>query len=389
MDVLAVANRYPPAGAGGYERICVAAVDALRRAGHGVRILTTPADHAVNEDPDVHRELGWYWRAGAFVSPPWRERLRLERSNAAVLRRRLEGVDAVSWWGMGGMSLGLVEQVRRAGVPAVGVVGDGWMTYGPQADAWTRGWRRTPALVASAAARATGLPTRLDLGAGARWLFIAEAVRARALADGHMLARTGLARPGVDPDRFPHAPARPWGWRLACIGRVEPRKGVATAVEALAALPDATLTVDGPAEDAHDDELRTLARRLGVADRVAFTRTPTERVAAAYAAADAVLFPVSWPEPWGLVPLEAMAVGRPVVATGTGGSAEYLRDCVNALVVAPGDAAALAAAVRRLADDAALRARLVAGGRDTAARYRSDTFDAAVVAALEAEAAGR
>jgi glycosyltransferase involved in cell wall biosynthesis len=84
-----------------------------------------------------------------------------------------------------------------------------------------------------------------------------------------------------------------------------------------------------------------------------------------------------------------MSVGRPVVATGTGGSAEYLRDGENALVVAPGDAAALAAAVRRLAGDAALRERIVAGGRATAARFSQPAFEAAVVAELEARVSRR
>src|SRR5689334_5009168 len=72
-------------------------------------------------------------------------------------------------------------------------------------------------------------------------------------------------------------------------------------------------------------------------------------MAAVLAGADAVLFPVRWAEPWGRVAIEAMATGRPVVATGRGGSAEYLRHEHNALVVAPDDAAALAAAVARLA----------------------------------------
>jgi glycogen synthase len=101
-----------------------------------------------------------------------------------------------------------------------------------------------------------------------------------------------------------------------------------------------------------------------------------------------VLFPVRWEEPWGLVPLEAMAAGRPVVATATGGAAEYLRDGENALVVPPDDPVALAAAVRRLEDEG-LRARLVAGGRATAARYPRAAFDAALVAAVESSAASR
>ena len=86
-----------------------------------------------------------------------------------------------------------------------------------------------------------------------------------------------------------------------------------------------------------------------------------------YAGSDVVLFPVRWQEPWGLVPLEAMALGRPVIATGQGGSGEYLRDQENCLLVPPGDPRAIAAAVRRLADDPQLRARIRTGGLATAA----------------------
>ena len=104
---------------------------------------------------------------------------------------------------------------------------------------------------------------------------------------------------------------------------------------------------------------------------------------AAYAEADAVVFPVLWDEPWGLVPLEAMARGRPVAATGRGGSGEYLRDGENCLLFEAGDAAELAAAVRRLAGDAQLRERLVAGGLATAPRYSATAFNEAVERELE------
>jgi glycosyltransferase involved in cell wall biosynthesis len=63
------------------------------------------------------------------------------------------------------------------------------------------------------------------------------------------------------------------------------------------------------------------------------------------------------------------------VATGTGGSAEYLRDEANALLFPAGDAAALAGALRRLADDAALRQRLRTDGLRTAARFTEDAFN--------------
>jgi glycosyltransferase involved in cell wall biosynthesis len=85
-----------------------------------------------------------------------------------------------------------------------------------------------------------------------------------------------------------------------------------------------------------------------------------------------------------------MAVGRPVVATGTGGSGEYLRDGRNALVYEPrDDPGALAAAVRRLAGDGALRDSLRAGGFETAERLTAAAFDGAVAEALAAAAEGR
>ena len=391
MRVLNVGNLFPPAAVGGYERTWVDGLRALLAAGHDVRVLTS--DAPAEGPPPVgvpapHRELRWYWREHEFLDVGLLERLRLERANAATLRRHLREFqpDVVCWWGLGGMSLSLVEQVRRAGLPAVGVVGDGWMVYGPQHDAWTRGWSRHPR-IARLVARATGLPTRLNLGAGARWLFNSEATRARALRE-HDLPRTGVVHVGVDAAAFPPAPPRAWGWELAYAGRVEEQKGVITAVEALARLPEARLTVTGPAEPGYREALVARAGELGVRDRVAFAEAAADEMPAVYAAADALLFPVTWPEPFGLVPLEAMSVGRPVIATGTGGSGEYLDDGANCLLFPPEDADALARAVRRLADDPALRERLVAGGRGTAARFSVAAFTDGVIAALEDAARG-
>jgi glycosyltransferase involved in cell wall biosynthesis len=104
----------------------------------------------------------------------------------------------------------------------------------------------------------------------------------------------------------------------------------------------------------------------------------------AYAAADVTIFPVIWEEPWGLVPLESMALGRPVIATGRGGSADYLRDGENALLYEAGDAGALAAAIRRLAADPELRTRLREGGLETAPLHTEDVFNVAVAREVEA-----
>jgi len=91
-----------------------------------------------------------------------------------------------------------------------------------------------------------------------------------------------------------------------------------------------------------------------------------------YRAADVCVFASEWPEPFGLVPLEALACGTPVVATGVGGSGEFLVDGVNAVLFEAGDPGSLATAVRKLAADPALRRALVANGRTTAEYFDAD-----------------
>ena len=383
MRILTVGNMYPPHHQGGYEVIWQSAVRHLRSAGHEVRVLTT--DHrepgaGEGAEPDVHRELRWYWRDHDFPRRSPADRLRLERHNAAVYDRHLADFrpDAVGWWSMGGMSLSAVERVRRAGVPASAVFCDAWFAYGPQVDGWTRAFAARP-LAGRVAERLTGIPARFDARSLGPSLFLSEALRDQALAEHPGLDATVQHR-GPDRDRFPEAPPRPWGWRLLYVGRIDPRKGIATAIDALPLLPaDATLAICGRGDERHVAELRGLAQRLGLAERVAFTEAPHERLAEVYADADATVFPVTWPEPWGLVPLEAMAVGRPVVATGRGGSGEYLADGENCLIFdADEGAPALAAALERLAADGGLRARLRAGGLETVERLGEGTFGRAV-----------
>jgi glycogen(starch) synthase len=389
VDVLAVGNMYPPHHLGGYELLWHSATHHLRRLGHRVRIVTSDfradlPDADIQEDPDIRRELRWYWSDHGFPRMSLRERLRLEHHNAEVLASEIAAVDpdVVAWWGMGGMSLSLVESVRRRGLPAVGMVVDDWLVYGPRVDGWQRalGGRR---VLANLTERATGIPLRLDLGGSALWLFVSETVRRRAAASGMRLHDSDIAHAGIDGDLFRPAPERPWRGRLLYVGRIDRRKGIETAVRAVAALPDVELEVVGAGDDAFQAELFELIERERLGERVTFRRKPRTELPATYADADAVLFPTLWEEPWGLVPLEAMAVGRPVVATGTGGSAEFLRHEENCLIFRPSDdPGALAAAIRRLAGDESLRRRLREGGFETARTYTVERFDERVAAAI-------
>lgn len=383
MRILTVGNMYPPHHLGGYELVWRGAVDHLRSAGHQVEVLTTGfrrADVSAGDDPGVRRELSWWWRDGTWPRVSARARLAVERHNRDVLAAAVHRLDpeVVGWWSMGGMSLSLIEQTRRAGIPAVGFVHDDWLVYGPHVDAWlrlTRWARRGPA--GSVVRRATGIPTRVDYSRAASWAFVSEHTRRRALRD-LPLERTSVLPSGIDPTFLDPQPPRPWSWRLLYVGRVDSRKGIDVAVASLAHLPEAAELVVAGSGD--------LSLLAGAPGRVtSLGALDTEGLRAAYAAADVVLFPVTWHEPWGLVPLEAMGMGRPVVATIQGGSAEYLEAQVNCVECAPGDPASLAAAVRRLADSPELRAKLRDGGMATAAAHTAAGFNRGVEELLSAQ----
>jgi len=148
------------------------------------------------------------------------------------------------------------------------------------------------------------------------------------------------------------------------VGRSVYYKGLDTAIAALPHTPGTLIIIGrGPMEVA----LRTMATRLGVADRIIWRgyAEPDELVGA-YLASTALWFPSSHrSEAYGLVQVEAMAAGCPVINTHIlySGVSWVSRDEESGLTIPIGDAAALARASRRIAEDPALRARLSAGAR--------------------------
>ena len=143
---------------------------------------------------------------------------------------------------------------------------------------------------------------------------------------------------------------------LAFAGRITKQKALGVALEALAELDGVDLVVAGDGPDLDDVRRQTMA--LGLADRVSFTGALSRQgVLELFRAADASVLSSAW-ENFPHTVVEALAAGTPVIATAVGGVAEVVRDEVNGLLVPPGDAAALAAAIRRFLADGALASRL-------------------------------
>ena len=384
MDVVVLTSLYPPHSYGGYEASCRDVVDRWRARGHRVTVLTSDVRVAgVADDPaerDVRRELRFYWDDHRLPERSLRETVEIEQHNRAALHRALDetGAALVSAWSMGALSLGLLTDVVDRGLPLVTVVCDDWLVYGERADAWRRRVR-AGGLRVRAAARATRLPVDWPSAEQVRGIYVSDAVRDEAARSAPWRPATDtVIGSGIDPRDFPlleAAPDRPWSWRLLYVGRLDPRKGVDDALTALAALPvEATLEVVGRGDAAYLAGLREQTQSLRIADRVRFRAVDRSELAEVYGSADVLLFPPTWREPFGLVPLEAMACGTPVVATGTGGSGSFLVDGRNCLLTPPGDPASLAGAVRRLAADEGLRRRLVTRGLTTAREHDVDTY---------------
>jgi glycosyltransferase involved in cell wall biosynthesis len=160
---------------------------------------------------------------------------------------------------------------------------------------------------------------------------------------------------------------------VVTVGRLTEQKNQALAVRALAAVPDAVLLILG--EGPLRDSIAAAARDAGVADRVVLggVRPDAREVVGA---ADAFVLSSTW-EGLPLAVLEALAAGTPVVATAVRGVRDLVQDDESALLVPPGAADALAAALRRVLDDRELAARLADGGRAVAAAHGDEPMVAA------------
>ncbi|MCC9305906.1 glycosyltransferase [Kitasatospora sp. RB6PN24] len=195
---------------------------------------------------------------------------------------------------------------------------------------------------------------------------------AELVAMGVPAERISVVPCGVDPFTFePLGPvaARTERPRLLVVGRLIPRKQVDLVVDSLVELPGVELLVAGgpPVERLDEDpEARRLlarARSRGVAGRLTLLGgMPADRMPALIRSADVVVCPARY-EPFGIVPLEAMACGVPVVATAVGGHLDTVVDRGTGLLVAPDSADALTAAIAALLREPATRAAYGAAGR--------------------------
>jgi phosphatidylinositol alpha-mannosyltransferase len=198
---------------------------------------------------------------------------------------------------------------------------------------------------------------------------------------------------GVDVERFaqpgPPAAGLPDGRILLWVGRLDPQKGFPIMVGAFGRLateyPDLSLVVAGDGRDRHAADMLTEDDRARV---LMLGSVPNVELPTYLAAADVFASPATGHESFGIVLVEALAAGVPVVATDIPGYREVIRDGVDGLLVPPSDAAALASAIRRALVEPDLASALAHAGR---ARAREFSWDVVVprIEAIYERVAGR
>ena len=374
MRILIVAEARLGAGASGAERVLEGHVAGLLARGHDLTVLCARVAAVPGGGRVTAHEIGW------SPATPWRAR----RAAAAAIAGR--AVDAIVTHHPLPAAL-LVSPARRARVPIVAVVLSTWHEeFGVRHDAVGARARLGAAVRRRLERRVL---TRVD-----RVCAMSRFMRDRvAAAHGLPAATLGVVPGGVDRERFRPADDRAALRRrlalpedapvLFCLRNLEPRMGVDLLIDAMPALraahPSATLVVGGDGPLAATLRARAASLRLG--DAVRFTGfIPEEALPAYFAASDASVVPTRALEGFGLITLESLACGTPVIGTPVGGTPELLAPLDPALLADAATADALAralAAFLRRPDQEALRAR----SRAHTAGYARDR----VAALLEAE----
>jgi glycogen synthase len=384
LSVLVLSTRFPPDVEGGYEKSCADVVDRLHARGHRVTVVARRGPPGT--PPYVYRRMRYRFSGNRrLLITGW-------LYDVLDLRQVLRIIDYVKpdvvyLWGITGISLRVVAEVTRR-FPTVVYIADYWLSMWVSGERLTDGFAHQLKVLAERPITPIPRVSRLIQVIGEwmyrrmyrRWLitspyavqFDSDHMAADVRARGVTVARERVIPHGVELWRFPYrAPSeRPADKRgtLLFVGRVVASKGIETLIRAmpkiLAELPDSGLTVAGPVEAKYSAALSKLAADTGVAHAITMLGAQNQSdLVRLYREHGLLVFPSEWDEPFGIVLVEAMACGLPVLCSAAGGSAEIVDGKTTGLRFRRGDPDDLAKSAVRLLHSHELQERLSRGAR--------------------------
>ena len=388
MRLLFVTNLYPPYVVGGNEMLCEDVVRGLRSRGHDVavlcgrgRLLAGRPELRAELEIDLDRKAETF--LGGRVPTP-AEAFRQHVFSPASFRatRRALGElrpELVVIWNLYLASLAPAIAAEWGPAPTVVHLFDKWLYHGLRdlpgllkpVIRWKRWLVGSAPLVLQPWLRLLVRPRRMvAVSHFIKRFYVQAGFADAAIAVNHIGVPAGVFSPAARASREPDTPLR-----LLYVGSLWEGKGPQVAVRALGRLlragVQARLDVCGSGTPHFLAFLEQTIGDEGAAGQVVLHgQVDRSRVRELCHAADVLVFPSLWDEPFAAVPLEAMSCGLPVVASTAGGTPEAIEDGVSGLLVPPGDPDRLAGALRRLAEDEEFRLRLGA----EAARVARERF---------------
>ncbi|MFN8460826.1 MAG: glycosyltransferase family 4 protein [Anaerolineales bacterium] len=389
MKILFLSNLYPPHTIGGYETLCMEAVEGFERRGHTVSVLTSTYgyDREFSEG-NIHRllslegDLQFYKVKNAWTYP------RRNKRNLNHLRRLIaeKRPDIVFIWGMWNLSNRLAYEAERLmGSHVVYYLANPWpIEPNMHRKFWdapaTSSFRTIAKKILRIPARAMLLDEWRDIPLKFEHAPCCSAAQRDQLLDaGIPLKDAPVIYEGVDlsvylaqaAERAHHGTTF---LSLVFVGILAEHKGVHTTLEALNQLAvekkkRVHLTILGKGHQQYVKRLHRLVDEYQLAEHVAFhAPIPRSELPEFLGRFDALLLPSIWMEPLARIMQEGLASGMVVIGSATGGSAETIRHGENGLLFKPGDGGELADRIALLLDQPAKRRILADGGVQTAKR---------------------
>ena len=351
LKIAHVVRRYSPAEWGGTETVVMHTVEGQRALGHVPRVFCT----AALQPPDARltEDVSFFPYFYPYFPMPAADRLKLDKKGGSPYAPKLFKAvaafrpDVIHIHAGGRLACAAVKLAKRLGVPSViSLHGGAAAVPASELEEMLKPLKgKFP--YGAILDRLFGL--RFDPLAKVDVIICISHEEERRLKEKYPGRNVQYLPNGVDGGKV-RAAARP-GSNILCVSRIDYQKNQLALVELLAARPGCRLTLVGPITARwYADKIAARAKELGVGDRL--TLVPglppgSAELEAAFASANVFVLP-SVHEPFGIVALEAMARGIPLIASNVGGLPDFVKDGENGLLFDPSDPANLVRAFDRL-----------------------------------------
>lgn len=364
MKILVLSDFYPPHKGGGHHIQCKIAAEGLAGRGHEVFVLTSKygVRGSINEDKHFRLlKVLPFGSAGGIKRQYMNIKFAVSgRINYFITRRIIKKIkpDIVYVGYIGYISIFPVKAIQKQGIPIVYHLGSNlFVQYVKgcilEKNLFKRFWRKI----------IFGFYSLKEFDFNNNMITISEALKKEHIAAGFSESNISVIPRGISPELINNrgrsiTASNEKQVKLLYVGRIIREKGVHTAISAVGYLvnhlgvKNIQFDLFGNGNDAYIENLKISINSLKIEKHVKFHgKIDRSQLFKLYRDYDLFLLPSTFEEPFGVVLIEAMSQGVPIVATDTGGIPEVITHEVNGLLVSPENSIQMAEAVKRLIDN--------------------------------------